>query len=334
MNSQQLEIMKAKIELDKLKTEREKNRIEFYKVIAENRSDIEIIQIANVIAKLDQELFKDFKEEIELERNPKTVFDMSEETSDTFDSISNELSVPDKSLRSRTASSGRHQPKSIEDDFSAFKALSDEDSSNSSNQNIAKANDIPQKRTKYKILVAGPSRSGKTCFLELVDNNKFVKDHKATQATKARSFEVDAKLGSESCLLSYILVDTPGNYTAFKENCLNNCKEADAVLLFYDTSDLQSYEESGLSKWLRYVRSRCTNGIPIIIIGNKKDLSTPVGASKFSQISDDNVEFCKISCKIPENQHYPFIALTRRLLHSKDYRVKFRPISRRERNTK
>eukprot|EP00835_Amoeboradix_gromovi_P002969 NODE_182_length_15748_cov_0.173174.p5 type:complete len:343 gc:universal NODE_182_length_15748_cov_0.173174:11026-9998(-) len=334
MIEKQLELINGKIEIEKLRNQRESNRIDFYKVIAENRSDSEIIQIANVIAKLDQELFgekggqclsPEFKSD-QYENNSNILDKLRE-----LDNYSGTMGLKKRATQPQTLTSSSTEVQPIDSDSFFFGVPADDLISHSTNDETSKTSDP---RIKYKILVAGPSISGKTTFLELLDNGKYLKEHRATAATKARSFEVEGKWGPELTSMTFVLVDTPGNYTLFKENCLSNCKEADGILLFYDISDPGSYTENGLTKWHRYVRSRCRKGVPIVVCGNKRDLETSFTTNKFTQVFDDNIEFCKLSCKTPEHHKYPFVALARKILGSKAYKVTVRPVSRRQRNMK
>ncbi len=303
----QLELVKAQLELTKLQLEMEKQKVDFYRQISQGRNESEITLVADIIARLDTELFKeigDMSHENIMHRNPY-------------------FTTP--------TTSHQNQPS-----VSTEKITILENSSASTSTIELQPFDL-SKRQKLKILVCGMENSGKTTFLEMHDNARYLEKHKPTKATKARSFDVEAKKddGSSNDVknLTLVMIDTPGNYNVFRDTTLSNCKEASAVLLFYDLSNDDSYLDSGLPKWHRYIRSRCKKDIPIIVCGNKSDLiSSSSSVTQRFAINDDNLEFCKMSCKNYKNHKYPFSAVTRKILNSQKYKVKVRPVSRRERN--
>jgi len=119
--------------------------------------------------------------------------------------------------------------------------------------------------TNFKVIIVGDSGVGKSSILKRGVNNKFDENYHAT-------------VGFEFLMQYYIvndlkiklqIWDTCGQemYRSLVQGYYRNSSLA---ILVYDISKKESYE--GLDTWLKDIRSRLEQEIPIFIAGNKYDL--------------------------------------------------------------
>ena len=89
----------------------------------------------------------------------------------------------------------------------------------------------------------------------------------------------------------------------FRSLATNFLKKSDGIILVYDITYKNSFDS--LNKWLNDINEK-VKGMPILLIGNKKDLeenrqvSTEEGIEFVKKISEE-VEFYETSCKTGEN---------------------------------
>ena len=135
--------------------------------------------------------------------------------------------------------------------------------------------------TNFKVIIIGDSGVGKSSILKRAVKGKFDTDYQAT-------------IGFEFLLLYYIvndykiklqIWDTCGQemYRSLVQGFYRNTSLA---VLCYDISDKKSYE--GLDIWIKDIRSRLNEEVPIFITGNKSDLENERQIS-----SDEAKEFLK-----------------------------------------
>ncbi|ELT91648.1 hypothetical protein CAPTEDRAFT_634 [Capitella teleta] len=129
---------------------------------------------------------------------------------------------------------------------------------------------VPPVKDRYRIIVMGASRVGKTCIINRFLYERFVAKHKATVENlhQGEYFVNDA-------IITLDILDTTGTY-AFPAMRKLSIAKGDAFLLIYSLEDAESFAEV---KELRQqiVDSKLANDPskripPIVIVGNKLDL--------------------------------------------------------------
>ena len=121
---------------------------------------------------------------------------------------------------------------------------------------------------------------------------------------------------SDNSILKVCLVDTCGQ-EKFRRMNENNYSSTDSIILVYDITDRNSYEDCK-GYFTNTINKLCKKDIPVILIGNKKDLKKERKISfeegqKFA--SKNNYFFMETSCLKNENVFEAFstiIGLTKR----------------------
>ena len=156
---------------------------------------------------------------------------------------------------------------------------------NSNNQNIKE----------YKLLVLGEKGVGKTSLCNRFLKNEFNLEVKQTAQSDCSRKE----LYLLDLIIHLYIIDT-------SENILSNDRShlygnVNGALILYDISKSKSFE--GVDKWIIDLKQNTNNNLPIIIVGNKSDLSflRNVDYEEGSQKAISyNCDFIETSC-IEEN---------------------------------
>uniref|UniRef100_A0A7S3KP99 Signal recognition particle receptor subunit beta n=1 Tax=Euplotes crassus TaxID=5936 RepID=A0A7S3KP99_EUPCR len=136
------------------------------------------------------------------------------------------------------------------------------------------------KATREHVLICGPSGAGKTALINYLATNEWRETVSSLEGTKA-AFNVSAKVSqgetnnepvSKTLKLKY--VDVPG-HTHFIEEMLDAAEAASAIILLVDARDQVSISHSVeyLYELLNTCRTVFEEKLPILIVGNKQDLS-------------------------------------------------------------
>ncbi|ELT92423.1 hypothetical protein CAPTEDRAFT_92786 [Capitella teleta] len=148
------------------------------------------------------------------------------------------------------------------------------------NKKHGQSGPVPPVKDRYRIIVMGAARVGKTCIINRFLYERFVAKHKATVENlhQGEYFVNDATITLD-------ILDTTGTY-AFPAMRKLSIAKGDAFLLIYSLEDAESFVEV---KELRQqiVDSKLANDPskripPIVIVGNKLDLLKDNRCSKES----------------------------------------------------
>ena len=153
-------------------------------------------------------------------------------------------------------------------------------------------------KTSIKIVLIGDGATGKTSyFTRLFDSNnpdyKFNKVYDATQGCNI--CQIEYKIGKYPITIH--LFDTAGQekFGLLRDSYMSG---ADAIILMYDLSESIT-KQNVLTKWIPEVKrlliaSKCTQYIPIAVIGNKNDkllnriAKDPIG-TKANRLYDNDI---------------------------------------------
>ena len=118
----------------------------------------------------------------------------------------------------------------------------------------------------YKVLLLGDSSVGKTCFLLRYCDKSFQDVHLSTIGLDYRLKTITLK---NNRTVKLQIWDTAGQ-DRFRAITKNYYKSANGVLLIYDISNLQTYEN--VKNWISQIREEANPNVIIYLVGNKIDL--------------------------------------------------------------
>ena len=157
-----------------------------------------------------------------------------------------------------------------------------------------------------KIITLGDSRVGKTSLIIKYIDNKFTGNFVTTMGFDIKNKQLTLKDGTEAKLM---LFDTAGQ-ERFRSLAENYIKKANGILLVYDISERVSFQNT--ENWMESIKQN-SNGVPMILIGNKSDLSDDERNVSFEEGNQKAQEFgCpfyETSCKNGDNVNKCFIEL-------------------------
>ena len=119
----------------------------------------------------------------------------------------------------------------------------------------------------YKVLLLGDSTVGKTCFLLRYCDKTFQEAHLSTIGLDYRLKTMTLKSGKNIKLQSW---DTAGQ-DRFRAITKNYYKGANGIILIYDVTNVQSYEN--VKNWISQIREEANPNVVIYLAGNKVDVS-------------------------------------------------------------
>ena len=119
----------------------------------------------------------------------------------------------------------------------------------------------------YKVLLLGDSTVGKTCFLLRYCDKTFQEAHLSTIGLDYRLKSMTLQSGKNIKLQIW---DTAGQ-DRFRAITKNYYKGANGIILIYDVTNRQSYEN--VKNWITQIREEANPHVVIYLAGNKVDVS-------------------------------------------------------------
>ena len=118
----------------------------------------------------------------------------------------------------------------------------------------------------YKVLLLGDSTVGKTCFLMRYTDNTFQEIHMSTIGLDYRLKNITLENGKN---IKIQIWDTAGQ-DRFRAITKNYYKGANGIILIYDVTNKQSYEN--VKNWLTQIKEEANPNVIIYLAGNKIDV--------------------------------------------------------------
>ena len=119
----------------------------------------------------------------------------------------------------------------------------------------------------YKVLLLGDSTVGKTCFLLRYCDKTFQEAHLSTIGLDYRLKTMTLQSGKNIKLQIW---DTAGQ-DRFRAITKNYYKGANGIILIYDVTNMQSYEN--VKNWIAQIREEANPNVVIYLAGNKVDVT-------------------------------------------------------------
>lgn len=169
----------------------------------------------------------------------------------------------------------------------------------------------------YKVVLVGPSNSGKTAFLYRHLTGQFLTEHRSNIGFEVHPLRFTTKYG----LVTFDVWDCTGANLGFSQGYW---QMADAAIVVVDRNDQNMLRE--IQSYVQRLQHECPN-IPIVVCAGKCDLKSnlDVGAisaylagipedekyRNFCQHTPKQVNYFDISARSNYNFEKPFLALAR-----------------------
>lgn len=146
--------------------------------------------------------------------------------------------------------------------------------------------------TRYKVIIAGDSRVGKTSYFNILKNNTRL----STCSTVGVDFcSMTKKINNTD--IKICLWDTAGQ-EKFKSIIRGYFREIAGAVLMFDLTDYSTFKN--IKEWLKLIEheNKCEHKHPILLLGNKKDSGIRnVHMYDIKEINEDmNITYCEVSC--------------------------------------
>ena len=146
-----------------------------------------------------------------------------------------------------------------------------------------------------KIMTLGNSSVGKTSFILKLTDNTFIENYLSTLGVDFKQKEIKLKSGKNVRLRIF---DTAGQ-ERFKTPSLTFVKKTDGIILIYDISNYESFKAT--NGWMEGIKENGKEDLPIILVGNKCDLSDDNRQVSLKEGEDKaqefQIPFFETSCK-------------------------------------
>jgi small GTP-binding protein len=149
----------------------------------------------------------------------------------------------------------------------------------------------------YKFILIGNSGVGKTAIFDKLHSGKFIEQTISTIGVAKRNFKISIDVQEKGKNVKkdfdVCLNDTAGQ-EQFRAITYNYYKGSDGILLIYDITDRESFEN--VETWINSITESIGNiqesKYAVILIGNKLDLIGKIG-KKREVTEDESQDICK-----------------------------------------
>ena len=165
-----------------------------------------------------------------------------------------------------------------------------------------------------RLITLGDSHVGKSSIIIRFTENEFSSNYMSTVGFDLK-YKI-MKIKDEE--VKIMIYDTAGQ-ERFRSLATNYLKKADGILLVYDISERQSFENIG--KWMNNIVEETDKKVPIILVGNKSDLEQRRTVKKEEGVDlakSYNILFYETNCVKGENIENCFIEITSQILEKKN----------------
>jgi len=163
-----------------------------------------------------------------------------------------------------------------------------------------------QNKVDIKIITLGDSHVGKSSLIIKYIDNKFSNVYMSTIGFDLKHKQITLKDGTDAKIMIY---DTAGQ-ERFKSLAANYIKKANGILLVYDISDHQTFEN--IEMWMNSIIMEKGDKLPIVLVGNKADLTEERQVTKEegkNLAENKGFHFYETSCKDGANVTESFLDL-------------------------
>ena len=136
-----------------------------------------------------------------------------------------------------------------------------------------------------KIMTLGNASVGKTSFVLRYTNEIFSENYLSTLGVDFKQKEIKLKNGQNIRLRIF---DTAGQ-ERFKTTSSDFIKKTEGIILIYDISNSDSFKAT--NDWMESIRENGQKDLPVILVGNKCDLSDEVRQVSLKEGKDKAIEF-------------------------------------------
>ena len=163
-----------------------------------------------------------------------------------------------------------------------------------------------QNKVDIKIITLGDSHVGKSSLIIKYIDNKFSNVYMSTIGFDLKHKQITLKDGTDAKIMIY---DTAGQ-ERFKSLAANYIKKANGILLVYDISEHQTFEN--IEMWMNSITEEKGDKLPIVLVGNKADLTEERQVTKEegkNLAENKGFHFYETSCKDGANVTESFLDL-------------------------
>ena len=170
---------------------------------------------------------------------------------------------------------------------------------------------MSKKEAKYKILILGDSKVGKSCFLTRYADKTFQEDYLSTIGMdyKIKNYELE-----NGDIIKLYIWDTAGQ-DRFRSITSNYYKGADGIILIYDITKQETF--NNVRNWITSIKEEAPAKVVLILVGNKVDdeKNRAVQQSEGEKIADEyNLPFLECSAKSDINVTETFDVLVKKIV--------------------
>jgi Ras-related protein Rab-1A len=170
---------------------------------------------------------------------------------------------------------------------------------------------MSKKEAKYKILILGDSKVGKSCFLTRYADKTYQEDYLSTIGMdyKIKNYELE-----NGDIIKLYIWDTAGQ-DRFRSITSNYYKGADGIILIYDITKQETF--NNVRNWITSIKEEAPAKVVLVLVGNKVDdeKNRAVQQSEGEKIADEyNLPFLECSAKSDINVTETFDVLIKKIV--------------------
>ncbi len=170
---------------------------------------------------------------------------------------------------------------------------------------------MSKKEAKYKILILGDSKVGKSCFLTRYADKTYQEDYLSTIGMdyKIKNYELE-----NGDIIKLYIWDTAGQ-DRFRSITSNYYKGADGIILIYDITKQETF--NNVRNWITSIKEEAPAKVVLVLVGNKVDdeKNRAVPQSEGEKIADEyNLPFLECSAKSDINVTETFDVLIKKIV--------------------
>jgi len=171
---------------------------------------------------------------------------------------------------------------------------------------------MKKKDDPFKVVIVGAGGAGKTCLVHMYMFRKFLVEY---EPTTADSFRKVLQLDGKNCQVD--ILDTAGQEEIMRDNYY---KTGEGFMLVFDINTKSSFDNMQ-SFYDQITRVKETEDIPMVLVGNKSDLSDKreVSTAQGQQMADKfGCRYYETSVKDNLNVDQVFLDLVKKVKGERD----------------